>query len=655
MGKPRFSQKETLSKQLLIPLVSSFILIVSIIAFLVFYDLRDNLEESIHNRLLISAQTHQTQLETLFSYRALNTAAWAKLEVMDDIITEDVDGRINRSIQELKKSYQLHGDIFVFDINNHLIASSNPEFPLKKIAPDLTLNYKTKYDELSFKGKHTNPYSSEPSVAFSYSITASFDSSTVLGSTVVTIPWHIIQNIVVPDSMQGMLLNRSGDMLSGSIDTPPPFSISNLITNSEITIANENYLIASSQITSLLNMPLDWLVVSMEYEEQALKPIRLLGQDIILVTVPLTLLIVLLIIMLTRRVVNPILYLTNTILDIEKSSDLSKRVDVESTNETGILADSFNKMTDKLEKSMAEKDTYANQLARLNENLEQQVLNRTADYRAANDELQIAINQLQQAQSQLIQSEKMASLGQLVAGIAHEINNPLGSINANIPIMIEYTTDLFQFINSIENQSSIKNTLADIDYDFIQEDTPQLLASMKNATKRMKDIVLSLRNFSRLDQAELQDIRLEEAIDNTLALLSHRFKGRITIKKEYLLNKNVPCYAGLINQVLMNLLSNAEQAISANGTVTIKTWLDGDAYVSIQDSGMGMNQDIMAKIFDPFFTTKSVGEGTGMGLSISYGIIEEHQGSIAVDSKTNEGTTFTLHLPMTLTKQMDIT
>ena len=659
MQNSRNSPRQTLSKQLLIPLVSSFILIVSIITILVFIDMSESLEQSINKRLLTTAQIQKSQIETLFSYRALNIAAWVKLEVMDDIITGDIDGRINRSLQELKKSYQLRGDIFIVDIDNNLVAASNPDFLLRDITPNIWQYKGSNSELLHFKGKHINPYTGEYSVAFTHVITMSFNKKKILGTAVVTIPWNVIESIIIPPSSHGILLANDGSQLLGNMVSDnkevQPYLISDFIDTSEVTINNQDYLMGLSHLDSVQNMPLDWLIVSLEHKKEALIPVRTLGRNIVFIAVLLTLLIILMIILLTRRAVKPIQQLTNTVLEIAESSDLSKRVSVKSNNEIGILAHSFNRMTDKLEQTMFEKDGYANRLAKLNESLEQQVSERTTAYRAANAELQVTINQLQQAQSQLVQSEKMASLGQLVAGIAHEINNPLGSINANIPIMAEYTTELFDLINSIEDKSSIAATLSDIDYDFIQEDTPQLLASMKNAATRMKDIVLSLRNFSRLDQAEVQDIRLEDAIDNTLALLAHRFKNYISIHKEYHLNKNVPCYAGLINQVFMNLLSNAEQAINGSGTITVKTWHDDNkAYVSIQDSGMGMDPTTMIKIFDPFFTTKPVGEGTGMGLSISYGIIEKHHGSITVESTPGKGTIFTLCLPMTFIPQKDV-
>lgn len=644
-----YQARQSLSRQLLIPLVMGFVSLVIIITALVFLDMGSSLEQSIKKRLLTTAETNKTQLETLFSYQSLNTAAWAKLEVMDDIITDDVDGRISRSLHELKSSYQLQGDILVFNDKRQLIASSTAAYAYDSSQMGLPSSWNMPATAgVSFGGKHFDPFNGQSSVAFLHQISASFDAKTPLGFLVVTIPWSMVERILGSTDNHALLLDHDGSVLINMLDGNSLDKVPNLLSaNDEITIANTDYLMGASVLKAVLDIPLNWTIISLEHKNIALMPVVNLGKNISVVAVSLTLLVVLLVIWLTRRVVKPIQLVTQTVLDITQSSDLTKRVNVNSANETGILADSFNKMTENLAQTMSEKDLFADRLAKLNKNLEQQVADRTQAYRDANKQLEQTVQQLQQAQTQLVQSEKMASLGQLVAGIAHEINNPLGAINANIPVLLEYTQDLFATINSIEDKSQIDVQLQNIDYDFMQDDTPKLLDSIRNATSRMKEIVLSLRNFSRLDQAEEQDILLEEALDTTLALLAHRLKNRITVEKHYQLNLPVSCYPGLMNQVFMNLLANAEQAIEGDGQITIMTQQKGDdAVVMISDTGTGIDAATMNKIFDPFFTTKPVGEGTGMGLSISYGIIEQHHGQIQVESEPGQGTRFIITLPM---------
>lgn len=651
MRREHFYLRYSLSKQLLIPLVSSFIFVVLLITTLVYYGMSSSLEQSINKRLLVTAETIKTQLETLFEQHALNTSAWAKLEVMDDIITDDVDGRINRSLMELKSSYHLKGDIFVFNPNHQLVAATNDQLlsQLEAIVPPSQW-FDTTNVNVRFLIKRKNPYSNQNAVIFTQPIIATFDPQKMIGSLIVTHPWSDIERIVLPAQGHGLLLNSKGIPLINNVPdvtNTHKFSADSFNGSINLVLGNRNYLAGTTTIEHVLNVPLNWIVVTLDHRDDALAPVRELGLNIAFVSFILIILTVGFVLFITQRVMQPVKTVTQTVLDIAQSSDLSKRVIISSRNEIGILADSFNRMTEKLASTMAEKDLYSQRLALLNKTLEQQVLERTEAYRAANDELQTAIEQLQQAQTQLIQSEKMASLGQLVAGIAHEINNPLGSINANIPVLADYTQDLFGLIDQLTEEYGLKNELEKIDYEFLTDDTPKLLSSMKNASLRMREIVLSLRNFSRLDEAEVQDILIEEAIDTTLSLLAHRLKSHITVTKNYQLNQRVSCYAGLINQVLMNVLVNAEQAIDGQGVITIETAKDREfALIIIRDSGKGMNQETLDKIFDPFYTTKPVGEGTGMGLSISYGIIDKHHGSISVDSKVDQGTTFTIRLPI---------
>ena len=287
-----------------------------------------------------------------------------------------------------------------------------------------------------------------------------------------------------------------------------------------------------------------------------------------------------------------------------------------------------------------------------------------AHNREKTEQLSKTLINLQETQTQLIQTEKMSSLGQLVAGIAHEINNPVNFIHANLSHLEEYTNNILQVLNSYqkycpEPPTEMKTLLEEADVEYIAEDLPKLCSSLSIGTKRIQSIVLSLRSFSRLDEAEMKPVNIHDGIEGTLLILQHRLKTdaskvAINIVKEYGELPLVQCYAGQLNQVFMNLLANAideVQSIKPSEEDNIKTikittdCIDERVKISIKDDGNGIPPEILDKLFDPFFTTKPVGKGTGLGLSISYKIIEKHFGKLYCNSKPGEGAEFVIELP----------
>jgi signal transduction histidine kinase len=264
------------------------------------------------------------------------------------------------------------------------------------------------------------------------------------------------------------------------------------------------------------------------------------------------------------------------------------------------------------------------EIAKLNETLEARVEERTAE--------------LRETQAQLTQAEKMKSLGQLVAGVAHELNNPIGFVHANLQLLDEYIQKL------LEGQRTESDTQR------AQEAISKLLERSREGTQRVKKIVQDLRTFSRMDQAELQEADLNEEIERTLRLMEPRFKDGITVAREFGQLPRVRCYVGQLNQVFLNLLMNACDAIGASGTIRIRTEPSpAGVRLEFSDDGPGIPEDVRSRIFDPFFTTKPVGVGTGLGLSLSHGIIERHGGRIWVESEPGRGTSFLIELPLDAT------
>lgn len=263
--------------------------------------------------------------------------------------------------------------------------------------------------------------------------------------------------------------------------------------------------------------------------------------------------------------------------------------------------------------------------------------------------------ELRTMQSQLIHQEKMASLGRLVAGIAHELNNPINFVHGNLPYLKEYFADLKKLIETMdglvgEREEELKQLKERMKYDFLVTDLDNIIADLEEGAERIRHIIRNLKSFSRLDEADLKEASIHEGIESTLKILSQYYgRDKIPLSKKFTEIPPILCYPGQLNQVWMNLLSNAAQAVAEkpDGKVEVATSVEGNnVIVSVSDNGPGIKPEIRSKIFDPFFTTKPVGQGTGLGLSICHSIVERHGGKIEMRSRTNKGTVFTVTLPI---------
>jgi two-component system, NtrC family, sensor kinase len=365
----------------------------------------------------------------------------------------------------------------------------------------------------------------------------------------------------------------------------------------------------------------------------------------------------------SRTIVRPIYSLTQIAAQVTKTSDFKVKIPVTSRDEIGSLTTSFNQLLRQIE-------LYTRELEASNTTLEKR-----------SQKLTVALTDLKRTQFQLIQSEKMSSLGQLVAGIAHEINNPTNFIYGNLTYANEYTHSLMKLLllyhqNERNIVPEIQAIEQEVDIEFLQEDLPKIFTSMETGVKRIQKIVTSLRTFACLDEAELKRADLHEGLDTTLMILQHRLKAKslqvggraysqpqINVIKEYAnCLPLVECYVGEINQVFLNILNNAIDAIDEKqlqrsgrereenpGQIVIRTAAIDSQWVqiAIADNGTGIPESIQKYIFDPFFTMKPVGKGTGLGMSICYQIVaEKHRGTLEYFSIADQGTEFVMKIPI---------
>ncbi|MEL6402266.1 MAG: ATP-binding protein [Cyanobacteria bacterium J06626_4] len=458
------------------------------------------------------------------------------------------------------------------------------------------------------------------------------------------------------------------------------------ILESSVQAAQSTTLLASNTRTNdqeflTYNPPLvndglpdvGWQTVVTKNRALVLEPQRELERIVLLGTGLTALLVSISAAYFANKIIQPVLSAADTAQALGQGK-LAARAEVIGPPELRQLGSNINSMAQRIQQLLTERAEKTAHLKDLNQQLSQ----RTEQLEQEVGERKHTEAALRQSQAQLVQTEKMSSLGQLVAGIAHEINNPVNFIHGNLRHVKTYTEDLLNLIDFYQQESpevteSLQAVVDSVDLTFVQEDLPKVVDSMQMGTSRIREIVKSLRIFSRLDEAACKAVNIHEGIDSAVMILQNRLKAsrdrpEITVVRDYGSLPPVECYPGQLNQVFLNLLSNAIDALderhqqdsqqaleTASGMIQIRTQSSQHGWVEIavRDNGLGIAAATQSKLFDPFFTTKPVGKGTGLGLSISYQIVtEKHQGHLRCSSMPGEWTQFTISIPMRQTSTL---
>ena len=639
-----------------------------------FYRARDALQTSAFNQLSVAATLKENEISRWFEDQQRIFLSVAHLPIVQSqsrALLEPKTGRDERAaahallVQYLTSIVADRGsftEVSILDCSDHIVASTNADREGQyESAADLT------YFEDVKPGQPTTPIFYTASVSNQLMVTFATPIRGAAGDRLGEMAIHLnlarLSQIVKAQISLGQAVDSylvgsvgaTNTLVSDTLNNAPiGQAVSSVGIDTAMRGSNgkglyQNYaqLPVMGVYQSLSNLGLSLLIE--QRQEIANRPAEQLAQQITLLGLVSAAILALGLYGLARRIADPILKLADTAARVA-AGDLDQKAPILTEDEVGLLARNFNDMVEQLKRSRDKSELYSR-------SLEQKA-----------HELQTALQKLGSAQAQLVQSEKMSSLGQLVAGIAHEINNPVNFIYGNLKHAEAYTQDLIHLLQLYQQQYPKPITVIQakaklIDLNFLLEDLPKLVTSMKVGADRIRDVVLSLRNFSRMDEAEMKEVDIHEGIDSTLMILQNRIKAKqgkpgVEVVKHYGDLPPIECYVGQLNQVFMNILSNALDALEECDPQRHETQPDQihiyteqknshQVQIRIADNGAGMTEATRKRLFDPFFTTKAIGKGTGLGLSISYQIVTaKHKGSIQCVSAPGQGAEFIVEIPI---------
>ncbi len=675
-------------KSLLIQLVSSFLLlsivVVSMVGFVAFYQAKTSLKKSVFERLSSAAYLKEQELNRWVDDQSKILFSLAQLPEIKTQAEALLSGNLTSSnstlLQESFATFISHqtgiAEIFILSRSGRVLVSSDPtQLGLYKPLVQYSL---------------VNPQATERLI---YNFYRSSDTR----NTKITLAFPLLNS---DNQRQGIFaahlnleridqiirentgLGKTGETYlvgnwGSSLSSRYAFIYSRHLNSQEFSNEITSWAIQKAMqgnsgrglylnyqgipvigVYSALPEP-NLALIAEQTQAEAFTPARELATAIFMSGLVLSSIMAVGMLILGRHIIKPIQAIAHT-AHLVSQGDLNQTAPVLSSNEIGMLAKTFNQMIQQLRLSYQ-------QLADYNHTLEEKVEQRTQEIRQKNQDLEVTLHQLKKTQTQLVQQEKMASLGQLVAGVAHEINNPINFIYGNVEPASKYAQDLLYLIRLYQkyypqSNPEILDEIKAIDLDFIEKDFIKLLDSMQDGAERIKEIVLSLRNFSRLDESEQKQVDIHQGLESTLRIVKNRLKGQsnrpeIKVIKYYGKLPLILCFPGQLNQVYMNIISNSIDALEQdpqliNPQIEISTSIISNRIkIRIADNGSGIESEILDKIFDPFFTTKPVGKGTGLGLSISYQIIiEKHKGKLFCHSELGKGTEFIIELPLFLSE-----